>query len=86
MRHDKDRRVERWLLTPRLLAAVGHPPAHDVRPGRVEGLGDDLRIRVVLAAGEAQPLAPGHRVDHPPGDPEDAALSAEFIQFPSPEN
>ena len=68
---DERRGVERRLLAPGDLAGVEHAPAHDIGTGRRERLLDDLRVDRLLAAGEALPLAPGHGVDGPAGDPEE---------------
>src|SRR5215207_3660749 len=68
---DEHRGAERRLLTPGDLAGVEHAPAHDIGTGRRERRLDDLRVDRLLAAGEALPLAPGHGVDGPAGDPEE---------------
>jgi hypothetical protein len=72
MGHDKHRSVKWWLFAAGNLAAVHHAATHHVRASGGEGLGDDLRIRGLLAAFETEPLAPGHCVDHPPGDAHEA--------------
>src|SRR6266851_4769714 len=50
VRHDEDRRVERRLLRPRLLAEVEHALAHDARAGALERLPHDLVVAPLLAA------------------------------------
>ena len=72
MGDDEDRGAERWLGAPGDLATVRHPPTHHVGAGRVERLGDDVGVDVLLSAGEAEALPPGLRVDGPAGDAEEA--------------
>src|SRR5207253_11008917 len=50
VRHDEDRRVERRLLRPRLLAEVEHALAHHARAGALERLPRDVVVAPFLAA------------------------------------
>jgi hypothetical protein len=50
VRHDEDRRVERRLLRPRLLAGVEHALAHHARTGALERLPHDVVVASFLAA------------------------------------
>src|SRR5205823_11548773 len=50
VRHDEDRRVERRLLRPRLLAEVEHALAHHARAGALERLPYDVVVAPFLAA------------------------------------
>src|SRR5579872_2283704 len=50
VRHDEDRRVERRLLRPRLLAGVKHTLAHHARAGSLERLPQDVVVAPFLAA------------------------------------
>src|ERR1700730_17697914 len=50
VRHDEDRRVERRLLRPRLLAEVEHALAHHARAGALERLPHDVVVAPFLAA------------------------------------
>src|SRR6476620_9160057 len=50
VRHDEDRRVERRLLRPRLLAEVEHALAHHARAGALERLAHDVVLAPFLAA------------------------------------
>ena len=50
MRHDEDRRVERRLLRPRLLAEVEHALAHHARAGALERLPGDVVVHTLLTA------------------------------------
>src|SRR3954467_10699095 len=77
VRHDEDRRVERRLLRPRLLAEVEHALAHHARAGALERLAHDVVLAPFLAAlAELQvlleetlrvyPLLQFHPLRHPP--------------------
>src|SRR4029453_10926934 len=48
--HDEDRRVERRLRRPRLLAGVEHALAHHARAGALERLAHDVVVAPFLAA------------------------------------
>ena len=48
--HDEDRRVERCLLRPRLLAGFEHALAHHARAGALERLPHDVVVAPFLAA------------------------------------
>src|SRR4249920_464793 len=50
VRHDEDRRVERRLLRPRLLAGVEHSLTHHARAGALECLPRDVVVAPFLAA------------------------------------